>query len=296
MKIKDLPKEELFASGHTACPGCGGAIAVRLAMKIFGKNTIVYVPACCLVVFGATYPQISWKVPFLDVAFENTGAVIAGIKAGLEAKKKKCLVVGFAGDGGTADIGLQALSGAAERNDDVIYICYDNEAYMNTGIQRSGSTQYGAWTTTTPIGSQIAGETEFKKDVPRIILAHDVPYVATASISYPMDYLRKLKTAKNLQGFRYIQVNAPCPTGWKFAPEKTIEIGKLAVETGLWYLYEAKDGKFEITYKPMKKRPVIDYLKMQGRFSHLSQIQINRLEEYAQQSWNKYYSKKFMSI
>jgi pyruvate ferredoxin oxidoreductase beta subunit len=218
---------------------------VRSAMKIFGKDTVCYFPANCLLVFGATYPMDAFKVPYLHVLFENSAVCAAGIKRGLKKIGKPDVnVVAFAGDGGTADIGFQALSGAAERNEDIIYICYDNEAYMNTGIQRSGSTPHGAWTTTTPVGDKIKGKERFKKDIPRIMIAHDV-----------------------------LQIFAPCPTGWRFDPAKTIQIAKMAVDCGMWTLYESEDGKVTINKKP-KMTPVKDYLKLQGRFRHLTDEQI----------------------
>jgi pyruvate/2-oxoacid:ferredoxin oxidoreductase beta subunit len=287
IKIKDLPDEELFTSGHTACPGCGCPVMVRAAMKVFGPDTVCYFPANCLLVFGATYPQDAFKVPYLHVLFENSAVCAAGIKRALKRLGKDHVnVVAFAGDGGTADIGIQALSGAAERNEDIIYICYDNEAYMNTGIQRSGSTPFGAWTTTTPVGSKIAGKEGFKKDIPRIMMAHDVPYVATASVGHPPDMLRKLEKAKNIKGFRYLQIFAPCPTGWRFDPSKTIEIAKMAVDCGLWTLYECENGKVTINKKP-KMTPVKDYVKLQGRFRHLTEEQISHLQEWANKKWER---------
>jgi pyruvate/2-oxoacid:ferredoxin oxidoreductase beta subunit len=260
---------------------------VRAAMKIFGPNTVTYFPANCLLVFGATYPQDAFKVPYLHVLFENSAVCASGIKRALNKLGKKDVnVVAIAGDGGTADIGMQALSGAAERNEDIIYICYDNEAYMNTGIQRSGSTPHGAWTTTTPVGSKIAGKELYKKDIPRIMIAHDVPYVATASIGFPADMLKKLEKAKNIKGFRYLQIFAPCPTGWRFDTAKTVEIAKMAVDCGLWTLYEAEDGKVTINKKP-KMAPVKDYLKLQGRFRHMTEEQINNLQEWAKKKWER---------
>ena len=287
IRIKDLPDEELFTAGHTACPGCGCPIIVRAAMKIFGKNTVCYFPANCLLVFGATYPKDAFTVPYLHVLFENSAVCAAGIKRGLKKLGRGDVnVVAFAGDGGTADIGIQALSGAAERNEDIIYICYDNEAYMNTGIQRSGSTPFGAWTTTTPVGSKIAGKEGFKKDIPRIMIAHDVPYVATASIGYPADMLKKLEKARDISGFRYLQIFAPCPTGWRFDTAKTVELAKMAVDTGLWTLYEAIDGEITINKKP-RMTPVEDYVKLQGRFRHLTKEQITKLQEWANRKWER---------
>ena len=286
MKIKDLSLEEHFTCGHTACPGCGGSIAARIAMKVFGKNTCTYFPANCLLVFGGTYPYNAFKVPYLHVLFENSAVCAAGISRALKKLGREAKVVAFAGDGGTGDIGIQSLSGAAERNEDIIYVCYDNEAYMNTGIQRSGSTPYGAWTTTTPVGKKIAGKQLFKKDVPRIMMAHDVPYVATASIGYPTDFLNKLEKARDMKGFRYLHVFAPCPTGWRHDPAKTIEIGKLAVECGMWTLYECEQGMFRITKKP-KLTPVKDYIKLQGRFRHMNEDQVDTLQKWVTDKWEQ---------
>ncbi len=291
--IHDLPKEDLFTGGHTACPGCGAAILARNMMKVFGKNTVIYNPACCLLVFGGTYPHLSWKVPYHHVAFENTAICAAGIKRGLNSIGKDALVIGMAGDGGTADIGMQALSGAAERNEDILYIMYDNEAYMNTGIQRSGSTPYGAWTTTTPTGKVIKGKERFKKDMPHIMIAHGVPYVATASIAYPNDLLTKLEKAKNMKGFRYLQIYATYPTGWRAAPEKTVEVAKKAVETGMWTIYEYENGRMKINIKPKLDEdgnlavPIKDYLMMQGRFRHMSEEQIEVLQNWVNEKWKR---------
>ncbi|KAA0002900.1 MAG: pyruvate synthase subunit beta [Thermoplasmata archaeon] len=289
MNIKDLPKEELFTSGHTACPGCAAPIVVRNMMKIFGKETVVYAPANCLLVFGGTYPYIAWKVPYLHEAFENTAACISGISRALKKKGKKATVVGIAGDGGTYDIGIQALSGAAERNEDVIYVCYDNEAYMNTGIQRSGSTPYGASTTTTPVGRKILGKTHHKKDMAEIMRAHEIPYMATLSISHPKDFLRKVEKAKGMEGFRYLHVFSPCPTGWRFDPAKTIEVAKKAIQSGMWTLYEAEYGEITNIYKPSKKIPVEEYIKDQGRFRHFTEEMINELQQWVDHKWKRLY-------
>jgi pyruvate/2-oxoacid:ferredoxin oxidoreductase beta subunit len=193
-------------------------------------------------------------------------------------------VMGIAGDGGTADIGFQALSGAAERNEDILYVMYDNEAYMNTGIQRSGSTPFGAWTTTTPVGKVKAGKSNFKKDMPQIMMAHNVPYVATASIGHIQDFINKFEKAKEIKGFRYIQVFTPCPTGWRHDTSKTIEICKLAVDTGMWTLYESENGKVTINRKP-KMTPVQEYLKLQGRFRHMTEADIKKLQDWVNKKW-----------
>ena len=292
IKIKDLPKEELFTSGHTACGGCGCPVVVRAAMKILGPDTVTYFPACCLLVFGGTYPHNAFKVPYLHVLFENSAVCAAGIRHALDRLgRTETNVVAFAGDGGTADIGLQALSGAGERNEDILYICYDNEAYMNTGIQRSGSTPHGAWTTTTPAGKVIRGKELFKKDIPRIMMAHEVPYVATASIGFPNDMLMKIEKASKMKGFRYLQIFAPCPTGWRFDTAKTIEIAKKAVETGMWTLFEYENGRTTLNKVP-RMEPVDDYLKMQGRFRHLSDEQVKAIQELANRKWK--HDKKFL--
>jgi len=285
--VKELPVQDYFTSGHTACPGCGGAMIARIAMKVFGPNTVVYHPASCMLIFSGTYPNNAFKVPYLHVLFENSAVCAAGIRRALNRLGKTDVnVVAFAGDGGTADIGIQALSGAAERNEDIIYIMYDNEAYMNTGIQRSSSTPFGAWTTTTPVGSVRAGKVEFKKDVPRIMMAHDVPYVATASIAYPTDFIKKLEKAKAKKGFRYIQVLAPCPTGWKAESNKLVELSKMAVETGIWTLMEYEDGKYTINRTP-KFSPVEEYIKAQGRFKHLTPDDIKKIQDWVKSKWQK---------
>jgi len=297
--IPNLPETEYFESGHTACAGCGAAITVRQAMKILGQKTIVYTPACCLIVFGSSYPLNAWRTPFIHCAFENSASVAAGIAAALKHKGIKDVnAVVFAGDGGTVDIGIQAISGAAERNDNVLYICYDNEAYGNTGMQRSGATPFGAWTTTTPIGSMIKGKTEHKKDFPKIMMAHDIPYTATATVAFWRDYMQKVARAKELEGFRYIHVLAPCPTGWRYPTSDTVKLSKLAVETGMWILYECDNGDFCFTGSSKliadgkkERKPVKEYLMQQGRFRHLTDEAIEEIQKWIDYNWQQY--KKF---
>jgi pyruvate/2-oxoacid:ferredoxin oxidoreductase beta subunit len=287
--IKELPEEDYFLSGHTACPGCGGAMVVREALKVFGKNTVVYMPASCLLIFSDMYPFNAFKVPSLQVLFETSAICASGIKRALKRLgKDDVTVVAFAGDGGTADIGMQALSGAAERNEDILYVCYDNEAYMNTGIQRSGTTPFGAWTTTTPLGPDIEGrgKLEPKKDVPRILMAHEVPYVATASLGFPADLLKKLEKAKRKKGFRYLHVLAPCPVGWRAESDRTIDLAKMAVETGIFTLMEYEDGVFTINREP-RFTPIRDYLKIQGRFRHLTDEQVATIEQWVKSKWER---------
>ncbi len=268
MEISD---KEFLAPGHRACAGCGATIGVRLALKVLGKNTVAISATGCLEVITTPYPETAWEIPWMHVAFENAAAVASGVEAALKSQgKTDTTVVVFGGDGGTADIGLQALSGAMERGHNLIYICYDNEAYMNTGIQRSGATPFGASTTTSPHGKESFGEDRPKKNMPMIMAAHGVPYVATASISYPEDFMKKVKKAAEVEGPAYIHLQQPCTTGWGYNPSKTIELGRLAVETGSWILYEIEEGEFKVTYRPIQRKMVNEYLNAQKRFKHLT--------------------------
>ncbi len=281
-------EEELLAPGHRACPGCGEALAIRIALKALGRNVIVVQATGCGEVVSTPYPQTAWRVPYIHVAFENAAAVASGIECALKKLGKKDVkVVAFAGDGGTADIGLQALSGAVERGHDFIYICTDNEAYMNTGIQRSGTTPFLAWTTTTPAGKVGRGKRQWKKDVPAIIAAHRAPYVATASVGYPLDLYQKIKKAKYIKGPCYIHIQCPCPPGWRFDSSKTIQVARKAVESGCWVLYEIEHGQMRVTFKPSKRIPVSEYLKLQGRFRHLTQEEIQKFQELVDQEWKR---------
>jgi len=276
-----IPEEEFLAPGHRGCAGCGATVGVRLALKVLGKNTVAVSSTGCLEVITTPYPETAWRIPWIHVAFENAAAVASGVERALKAKGRDDVnVVAFAGDGGTADIGLQALSGAMERGHNIIYICYDNEAYMNTGIQRSASTPYGASTTTSPHGKESFGEDRPKKNMPLIMAAHGVPYVATASISYPEDFMEKVRKARDTDGPAYIHLHQPCTTGWGFDPAKTVELGRLAVETGSWILYEIEDGDFRVTYRPVQRKPVEEYLNAQKRFRHLTEEQKARIQEY----------------
>ncbi len=286
INIKDLPDEELFTAGHTACPGCGVALVVRNLMKVLGKDTVVYLPANCLLVFSATYPLDAFKVPYLHLLFENSAVAAGAIRRALKRLGKEHVnVVALAGDGGTADIGMQALSGAAERNEDIIYVMVDNEAYMNTGIQRSGSTPFGAWTTTTPVGKKIMGKTEHKKDVMKIMMAHDVPYAATASPAFPADMLKKFEKAKNKEGFRFLQIYTTCPTGWRAPSEKTITLAKMAVETGIFPLLEYENGLLTVNYRPKGKYTLEEYLKIQGRFRHFTPEMVEEVKRWIEMRW-----------
>ncbi len=294
-KIRDLPRAEYFASGHRLCQGCPEAIIAKLVTKVLGPHVIVVTPTGCLEVSTSVYPETAWKVPWIHVAFENAAAVASGIEAAIKAlkrkgikfKDKKIHVVALAGDGGTADIGLQALSGALERGHDFVYICMDNEAYMNTGIQRSGATPFKAWTTTTPVGAKWRGKLQVKKDLAAIAAAHKIPYVAVASISHPVDFASKIKKAAEIEGPAYIHVQAPCPTGWRFDSSKTIEVARLGVLTGMWILYEIERGEFRVTIPVPQRRPVEDYLLMQGRFRHLTKEEIAEIQKYVDEQVEK---------
>jgi|Deesub1362A_J573_1020465.scaffolds.fasta_scaffold00005_201 pyruvate ferredoxin oxidoreductase beta subunit len=287
--IKEVSEEELFSYGHRACAGCGGTIALRLALKASGANTVASQCTGCMEVVSSPYPQTAWKIPWIHVAFENSAAVASGIEAALKAlgKKEGVNVIAFGGDGGTVDIGFQALSGAMERGHNMTYICYDNEAYMNTGIQRSGSTPFGAVTTTSPAGKVSFGNKRPKKDMPSIMVAHGVDYVATASVAFPLDYMEKVKKAVAIDGPAYIHVLAPCTPGWGIPSEKSIEVARLAVDCGMWLLYEVEKGEMRVTYTPTVKKPVRDYLKMQKRFRHLSDELINKIQAEVDERWEK---------
>ena len=281
-----VPKKEPFAPGHRACIGCGEALAVRLACKAFPQNTIVANATGCMEVISSQYPMTAWRVPWIHVLFENTAAIASGIEAALKAMARKGLrpddgtkVVAMAGDGGTSDIGLQALSGALERGHDLLYICFDNEAYMNTGIQRSSATPFGASTTTSPAGMKSIGQRTWKKNMAAIAAAHDIPYVATASHSYPHDLMAKVAKGIAVPGPAYIHVLSVCPTGWRSSPDLSIRLGRLAVETGVFPLYEIEDGEYKMSLELPKLRPVEDYLKLQGRFRHLSEDTIGEIQE-----------------
>ncbi|HJX03864.1 MAG TPA: pyruvate synthase subunit PorB [Dehalococcoidia bacterium] len=286
-----ITTEEYLAPGHRACLGCGEELAVRLVAKALGKDVIIVNATGCTEIVSSPFPETSWEVPWIHTLFENTAAVASGIEAGIKALKARgkyssnVKVVAMAGDGGTADIGLQALSGALERGHNFIYICFDNEAYMNTGIQRSSSTPFGAWTTTSPTGKKSMGQTTNKKNMPAIAVAHNIPYVATASPSYPFDLMKKIEKAKSVNGPSYIHILSVCPTGWRSASNSAIELGRLAVSTGIFPLYEVENGKYKLNVIPGELRPVEDYLKLQGRFRHLTPEYIAIIQKYVKENF-----------
>ena len=273
-----IPDDELMSPGHMGCLGCGATLAMRYVLKASGRRTILSIPACCWAVMPGVWPNTCLQVPELYTPFETTGASISGIRAALDALGVEDVnVIGFAGDGGTADIGIQALSGTADRGDDVLYIMYDNEAYMNTGIQRSGSTPIGAWTTTTPVGTTGDWEKSMKKDMIAIMAAHRIPYIATAVVGYPEDLIRKVKKALSIKGTKFLQIFSPCPTGWKMDPGLTVSITKEALSCRAFNLLEIENGIYTVNMKP-KKTPLKDYLFKQGRFRHMPEELIEELE------------------
>jgi pyruvate/2-oxoacid:ferredoxin oxidoreductase beta subunit len=284
MSIRDLREEEVMWPGNPACQGCGGSIAGRLIFKALGRNSARVEVASCAPGF------MNIRVPsFFGPAFEGAAAFMTGLARGYKIIGREDIVVaGLIGDGGTVDIGFQGLSGAAERNENIFWFTYDNEAYMNTGGQRSSATPEFASTSTTPVAKMSRGKTSEKKNVPMILALHHVPYVATASVAYPEDLTAKIVYGKELHGFRYMHINSPCPTGWGTDPKDTIKIARLAVESGLWPLYEILDGRhFKLTYKPRELKPVSETLKIQGRFRHLNDEEIASIQKTTTESWSR---------
>ncbi|MEA3328431.1 MAG: 3-methyl-2-oxobutanoate dehydrogenase subunit beta [Candidatus Omnitrophota bacterium] len=284
-----IPEKEILNPGHLACQGCGAALAMRYALKALGRKTIIVLPACCWTVIDGPFPYSSAGVPLFHTAFETAASCGAGVNAALEVKgKNEVTVLSWAGDGGTMDIGIQALSGAAERGDNLIYVCYDNEAYMNTGIQRSSSTPHGSWTSTTPVKAFKKGP---KKNMIEIMAAHKIPYSVSASISHPEDFIAKLQIAKQLKGVKFMQILSPCPAGWKYPSNLTVKIAKLAIETCIFPLYEVKQGRYKVK-KPANKKPVSEYLKLQGRFRHLTGEEIDEIQKNTDQVWKELLKKE----
>jgi pyruvate ferredoxin oxidoreductase beta subunit len=296
MALKDFPVEECILPGSAACPGCPATLGLRIVFKALGKNTIMVVPACCTSVIESLYPHTSFGIPVMNIAFEAAAAGASGVEAALRKQGKKDItILAWAGDGGTYDIGIQALSAALERRTNFIYICYNNQIYSNTGIQRSGATPYAAWTTTT-----VGGKNEFRKEMGDIIRAHHIPYAAQTCVSYPDDLYKKVKKAKSIKGPKYIEILCPCPPGWRFGMEKTVDMGILAVETGAWALYECENdvmtfnGKSKlILEKKIKRKPVEEWIKLQGRFRHLFKPKkdigrIKTIEDHIDQMWERY--------
>ncbi len=292
ISVKDLPKQEFILPGTRSCAACGLMLTYRHALKALDPGkTIVAVPASCMTVLHGVYPVTPVKVICVNNPFAATGASVSGIVAGLKATGKEGFtVVAFAGDGGTYDIGIQSLSGALERGTNFIYVCYDNEGYMNTGTQRSSASPAGAITSTTPVLAKL----QHKKDMLKIVEAHRIPYVATATPSYPLDLFDKVRTAKGIFGPRYIEVHAACPPGWGFPNKDLIKMGKLAVDSGIHVLFEIREGVFRLTSRSLtlaekgRKKSAADYVKGQTRFRKITDEQIDRLQEFADQRWQEF--------
>lgn len=290
-KLFKINQKEYILPGNRACQGCGLALAYRYILKALRENTIMTIPASCLTVLHGLYPMTSVSVPCLNCTFASTAASASGLVAGLAAMNRTdTTVVAMAGDGGTFDIGIQALSGAAERGTDFIYVCYDNEGYMNTGTQRSSATPIGALTTTTPVLTK----QQNKKDMMKIMEAHDLPYLSMSSPAYPIDLYDKFVKAKRIKGTRYMQISAPCPPGWVFPPKDTVKLGRLAVETGVVVLYEIEDGKFRLTGRSKTlaekgtRAPLVHYIEKQGRFKKMSMEQLGQMQKWVDAKWNEY--------
>lgn len=283
--IKETPRAEYLFSGHSACPGCGAAVTVRHLIKVLGRNTVVVIAASCFSIISGQSPYQALDVNVFHSPFPSAAAVGSGLKKGLVAAgDKDTQVVVLAGDGGTFDIGLQGLSGAAERNEDIIFVCYDNEAYMNTGMQRSSATPLGSESNTSP--PPRVKDTP-KKDIMSIVAAHAVPYAATATIAYPADFQAKFKKAKSMSGFRFFHLLSPCPPGWGIDSDRSIETARLAVETGVFPLYEVEGGeRLVITYKP-EMRPVEEFLAAQRRFAALTPHEKERIQKQVIKNWNR---------
>jgi len=298
--IKDLAKKlekKKFVSGHRTCAGCGIPMIVRTVLAASSKPIVTCCATGCLEVTSTIYPFSSWNIPFIHNAFENAASTISGVETAYKVFKKKGKIkedinfVAFGGDGGTSDIGLQALSGALERGHRFVYVMYDNEAYMNTGIQRSSATPYGASTTTAPAGKVMQGKEEWRKDITAIAVAHHIPYVAQASLSNLVDLHNKAEKAFNASGPAFLNILQPCNVGWNYPMQKTIEMAKLAVDSKFWPLYEVENGIYKLNYKPSKDVPVSDFMKDQGRFKHLFKPEnkniIDFIQKRTEEEWEK---------
>lgn len=289
-RLVDVP--EKFTQGHRGCVGCGEVLALRQVFKAVGRDVIVVNATGCMEIIASAFPTTAWELPWIHTLFENTAAVASGIEAAYKVMKRKGIypkdqpvkVIALGGDGGTADIGLQALSGALERGHNFLYLCFDNEAYMNTGVQRSGTTPYGAATTTSPAGKTI-GQITWKKNMPSIAAAHEIPYVATASPAYPFDLMEKVKKAMRINGPAYMHIFSPCPTGWRCATDLSIKYARLVVETGVFPLFEIENGKYKLSMDFDKLLPVTTYFKGQGRFRHLAENDIKYIQERVIREW-----------
>jgi pyruvate ferredoxin oxidoreductase beta subunit len=281
-------KEGAFSGGHRLCAGCPVPIITKMLTRVTDYEIVVGSATGCLEVASSIFPYSAWKIPWMHTAFENAAASVSGMETAYRVLKKKgktdknIKFVAMGGDGGTYDIGFQSLSAAMERGHDMLYICYDNGAYMNTGIQRSGATPLGAATTTTPVGEVIAGKQQQRKDISRIMVAHHLKYVAQASIHNPIDLSNKLKKGLELDGPAFLNVLSPCIPGWRIGADMAVEVARGGVETCFWPLYEVENGQYKINYKPKDKQPINDWLLSQGRFKHLKNPQFADLIQASQ--------------
>jgi len=285
MRKTEIPVSENLGHGHLACAGCGAAISMRLTLKALGEKTVMVFPASCWSIVPGFWPYSCFRIPVVHAGFVTGGATASGIRAALDIRgDHEAVVTVWAGDGGTFDIGLQALSGAAERNEDFIYICNDNEGYMNTGTQRSSATPMFAWTTTTPV---MKPKENPKKDIMAIMADHQIPYAATATIAYPEDLLRKIEKAKRIRGTRFIHLLSPCPPGWKVSSELTVKISRLAVRSRVFPLYEVENGTSYTIQKESHVVPIKEYLKLQGRFSHMTDSDMEVAQKNVERTWER---------
>ncbi len=294
--VKDVPREEFIGGGTFACAGCQAVLGIKYVLKALGKNTIMVNPSGCMTL-TATYPFTPYKVPWVHNAIENADSTAAGIVSGLKRKKmdKKVTVVVYAGDGATYDIGFQALSGAAERQDNFIHVCYNNESFANTGFQKSSGSPKFARTSTTPPWRLIEGNPFPRKHMTKIMVAHDSPYVATASTAFPVDFMKKVQKAATIQGLKYIELLSPCIPGWMIGADQGMKAAKEMVEAGLWPLYEVENGKFSLSYKP-NMNPVEKALKMQGRYRHLEKEEFAEIQKQVNEEWKKYLTGEFWTV
>jgi len=284
--LKNMPEVEPLSPGHRACQGCGEVLALRLAMKALGENVVMCSATGCMEIITSPFPQTAWKVPWIHVAFENAAAVASGVESAYKAMNRKGIInqpdvvfVGYGGDGATMDIGIQALSGALERGHNFVYMCFDNEAYMNTGIQRSSGTPFGAGTTTSPPGKKSIGQSTWKKNLAAIAVAHNIPYVATATPAYPVDLMNKVKKAAMVPGPAYLHIYSPCPTGWRCGIDESVQVARLAVQSKVFPLYEVIDGQYVLSRKVAKPKPITEYFKPQRRFRHLTEADVAKIQE-----------------
>jgi pyruvate ferredoxin oxidoreductase beta subunit len=294
--LKELAKrEELMSGGHRACAGCLPMTAMRQILLTAGKDTVCGCATGCVEVVTTIFPYTAWRTPFIHSAFENSAATISGVEAAYRSLRKQGKVdkdlrfIAFGGDGGTYDIGLQSLSGAMERGHRMLYVCYDNEAYMNTGIQRSSGTPRGTQTSTTPVGKVVPGKTQYAKNLTEIMVAHNIPYVAQATPGFPKDLSDKVEKALSVDGPSFMNVLSPCPRGWRYEMEESMEMARLAVDTCFWPLFEVENGKLRVSRKPKEKVPVVEWLKKQGRFRHLFKEQnrhiIDEIQKDVDRNW-----------